>query len=143
MVDRTHGNLVGELCGHFWIYARPRGAEFGPERRVRLGPRHYRKPDMALWVAGTPTGNDTLPTLAVEVRSRDDTMASQRRKCRVYREAGIPVVWLIDPISRTVEVFEGGADGERIPPGGVMESAHLPGFRLAVADLFAVLDSAP
>jgi Uma2 family endonuclease len=67
-------------------------------------------------------------------------MASQRRKCRLYRSAGVPVVWLVDPVGRSVEVFDEGRDGVALPADGVLETVELPGFRLPLVELFAVLD---
>jgi Uma2 family endonuclease len=97
-------------------------------------------PDAAYWLPGIPSGNDSLPTVAVEVRSPGETMASQRRKCRQNREAGIPIAWLIDPISRTVEVFEGDLDGEPLAPGTALRSELLPGFELSIAELWVLID---
>ena len=140
VVDANHGDIVGRLAWHFENHRLAHGGRFGPERRVRLAPRVYRKPDLAYYAPGTASGNDELPTLAIEVRSPDETMAHQRRKCRMFREHGVLVCWLIDPISRTVEVFEGDRDSERLPADGVLSTEHLPGFELPVAELFAALD---
>ena len=140
VVTRSHGNIVGELSGHFWVHRKRTGGEFGPERRVRLASGRYLKPDLAYYAAGTQMGNDAIPTVAIEVRSRSETMASQRRKCRRYIEAGVPVVWLIDPVSRSVEVFTEGVDAEPLPSDGVLSASELPGFELALRELFAVID---
>jgi Uma2 family endonuclease len=67
----------------------------------------------------------------------DETMASQRAKCRWFRAHGVDVCWLIDPASRTVEVFEGNRDGVRAD--GVLESAFLPGLRIPLDELFSGL----
>lgn len=110
-----------------------------PEGRSN-SPRLYRKPDLATRAAGSPAGNDAIPTLVVEVRSPDETMASQRRKCRMFREHGLPACWLIDRTSRSIEVFEDDLDGETLPVDGGLASKYLPGFELKVPDLFATLD---
>jgi Uma2 family endonuclease len=141
VVDRNHGNIAGEIDGRFWLYRQTHGGEFGPERRVRLPSGQMRKPDTAYWLSGTPVGDDAIPTVAVEIRFPDDTMAAQRRKYREYREAGVLACWLIDPLSRTVEIFEDAADGKPLPVDGTLTSRYLPGFELGLADLFAVLDS--
>lgn len=140
VVDRNHRVIVGELGGHFFLYQRVHGGEQGPEGRVQLAPRLYRKPDLAYYIAGTSADNDSLPTVVVEVRSPDETMASQRRKCRMFREHGVPVCWLIDPISRSIEVFEDDLDGETLPVDGVLSSKFMPGFELKVQELFSALD---
>jgi Uma2 family endonuclease len=64
-------------------------------------------------------------------------MASQRAKCRWFRNYGVDVCWIIDPESRTVEVFEGARDGMIIE--GILESVFLPGLRIPVESLFGGL----
>jgi Uma2 family endonuclease len=56
------------------------------------------------------------------------------------RANGVDVCWLIDPETRSVEVFEGAKDGETLEADGTLASASLPGFTLPLRDLFAVLD---
>ncbi|MGH2633517.1 MAG: Uma2 family endonuclease, partial [Tepidiformaceae bacterium] len=90
-----------------------------------------------------PQGDDDRmlpPTLAVEVRSPDETMDAQRTKGRFYRAHGVDVAWLIDPESRTVELFDEAHDGQTLPSDSALESSYLPGFSLPLAELFAVLD---
>jgi Uma2 family endonuclease len=133
MPNAEHADLQYYLVA----YRKTHGGRTGPERRVRLRDApSYRLPDTAYWVAGVPSGNDTVPTLAVEVRSPDQTMTELRAKCRAYRAGGVEVCWLFDPADRTVEVFEGRRDGETIPPHAKLESPFLPGFS---DDLFSVL----
>ncbi|MFN0145817.1 MAG: Uma2 family endonuclease [Dehalococcoidia bacterium] len=140
MVDANHGDIVGELSGRFWIYRNVAGGALGPERRVRLANGRYLKPDLAFYAVGSRSANDALPTLAIEVRSPGETMESQRRKCRRYRAAGVPVVWLVDPRGRVVEVFEGDRDGVALEPDAPLETPLLPGLSIAHRELFAVLD---
>jgi Uma2 family endonuclease len=140
VVNRNHRSITWRLAAAFWDYAQGHGGEAGPEGRVRLRNGRFVKPDMAYWLPGIPSGNDSLPTVATEVRSPGQTIASQRRKCRTYREAGVPIAWFIDPLRRVVEVFEGDLDAEPLPPEGVLRSDLLPGFELPVADLWTLLD---
>ena len=67
-------------------------------------------------------------------------MAELRRKCRSFRANGVEVCWLLDPQSRSVEVFEGERDGDRLVADAVLESPAMPGFTLTLSELFAVLD---
>jgi len=146
MPNLEHGELVQAIAEAMIPVRKTLGGRGGPEVRIRFdterGPE-YRLPDYAYWRTGRPIqeGRDQLPpTLAVEVRSPEEPMADQREKCRYYRRYGVDVCWLVDPESRTVEVFEGDRDGERLTVDDVLESAALPGFRLKLHDLFAVLD---
>jgi Uma2 family endonuclease len=140
LVDRNHRVSTGELDGAFWAYKKLIGGSFGPEGRVRLPNGRHVKPDTAFWLPGIPSGNDSLPTVVVETRSPNQTIVSQRRKCRMYREAGVPIAWLIDPIRRVVEVFEGDRDADPLPSDGVLSSPLLPGFELPIRDIWAALD---
>ena len=137
-----HRRLVGFLDARFDEYVRATGGDFGPEGRVQLTSGRYLLPDTAYWAPGRPNGEDSIPTLAVEVRSPDDTLAEQRQKCRQFREAGVDVCWLVIPERRIIEVFEGEDDGRPRGAGVVLAPPHLPGFSLRVDDLFAVLDRA-
>jgi Uma2 family endonuclease len=138
MADAAHRRLTGRIDIQFGAFCETHGGDFGPEGRVRVGPR-FLVPDTAYWLPGIPSGDDTLPTVVVEVRSPDETMRTQRAKCRFYREAGVPVAWLVDPVSRTIEVFEGDVDGLVRPAGDVITTPLMPGFALDVDRLFSVL----
>jgi Uma2 family endonuclease len=140
--NRVHALLVAELTFLLVLYARAHGGETGPERRTllfRTG-RKYRLPDAAYYAPGTGKHDDDVPTLAVEVRSPGESLNAQREKCRQFRENGVAVCWLVDPASRSVEVFEDGRNGERLQGAATLESSHLPGFSLALEALFAILD---
>jgi Uma2 family endonuclease len=139
MVNRDHGGVVGQLDGWFFLYSREHGGEFGPERRVALGTGDYYLPDTAYWAADAPSGDDTIPTVAVEVRSPGESMRQLRDKCRAYLREGSAAAWLLDPETRTVEVFE-GKTARRLREGDTLTCAAMPGFELPLAQLFGVLD---
>lgn len=136
-----HGALVIRL-GYFltlWVMEHRGGV--GADVRTKLGELpNYRLPDVSFFAPESDTSRDALPTLAVEVRSPDQTMAELRRKCRFFRENGTAACWLIDPQSRTAEIFEGERDGERLNSNGALETSSMPGFSLPLGELFAVLD---
>ena len=141
MPNAAHRRLVNHIGIELGLYARRTHGDAGPEGRIRLGDvPNYRLPDAAYWAPGQPSGDDSIPTLAVEVRSPGQTMDELRAKCRFYRRNGVGSCWLIDPESRSVEVFEGGADGQAFAVGGELQAVLLPGFTLVLKDLFAVLD---
>jgi Uma2 family endonuclease len=141
MANADHAELVGELVFQFGLYKRTHGGRHGPESRTRLGDvPGYRVPDASYWAPGKTSGNDSIPTLAVEVRSPGQAMWELREKCRRFRRAGVDACWLIDPASRTVEVFEGSRDGDPLDSSATLDARALPGFSLPLAELFAVLD---
>jgi Uma2 family endonuclease len=145
MPDKPHVLLTSEFDYALVAYRRVFGGLSGPEGRVEFeGDVEwvFRLPDLGYWAPGREVdGHLALlpPTLAIEIRSPDDTMASQRRKCRYYRDHGVDVCWLADPVSRTVEVFEDDRDADVLRAGDVLRSKYLPGFELAVSELFAIL----
>jgi Uma2 family endonuclease len=151
MPDLDHMALVDELADAIRAYRRRFGGHSGGEGRTQFvkpnADPDYRLPDYAYWLPDAPSrvlvrgrryGHP--PTLAIEVRSPDETMRNQREKCRYYRRNGVHVCWLVDPGSRTVEVFDDMHDGVVLRADDTLESRLLPGFSLALSDLFAVLD---
>ncbi|MEO6044112.1 MAG: Uma2 family endonuclease [Tepidiformaceae bacterium] len=146
MTKRSHSALARRLSARLDAYIERAGGTGGPEPTVDLSSataRRYRVPDVAYWSREKDTGAAVLgaPTLSVEIISEGQTRAELREKCRLFRAAGAEICWLVDPNRRTVEVFDDARDGEVQPETAVLESPHMPGFRLALADLFAVLDA--
>jgi Uma2 family endonuclease len=144
---RKHAILQGLLVEALRRYARGTGGAAGTEVHVWFGFRPtpgYRIPDVAYWAPAKPQGNDDRslpPTLAIEIRSPDEPLASQRAKCRMMRAHGVDVAWLIDPEARIAEVYEGERDGANIPSDGVLESPLLPGLRIELAAAWAEIEA--
>ncbi len=140
MVDANHSDLAVELVAALRDYGKRSGGRAGIERRAHFAAtRNYRLPDVCFFAAGRPTENDSLPTLAVEIRSPGQTANELRAKCRFFRANGVAECWLVDPRLRTVELFS--SEGEFIlGTDQTLVSIALPGFELALSELFAVLD---
>ncbi len=142
MPNASHRKLVTRFVVALDSYATSVGGDSGPEGRIAFPTSsNFRLPDAAFWGPGVPSGDDSIPTLVVEVRSPGQTMGELREKCRFFRRNGVEVAWLADPESRTVEVFEEGRDAEALTAPAVLTSPALPGFELDLAGLFGVLDS--
>ncbi|MFN8506735.1 MAG: Uma2 family endonuclease [Dehalococcoidia bacterium] len=140
--NRAHGLLQTELAALLRAYAMATGGAAWTEAHVWFEGEGYLVPDVAYWDPGKPQGDDRRslpPTLAIEIRSPDEPMQSQREKCRRMRHHGVDACWLIDPVARVAERFDAAADGEPLPAGGTLSSAALPGFELSLAALWAVL----
>jgi Uma2 family endonuclease len=142
---RPHGIAAKIFSRHLDRYELEFGGSWIPDPTVNQsepGVRRYRVPDIAYWAPGRPQGDSVFfpPTLAIEILSEGQTMDDLRDKCREYRARGADVCWLVDPDRRVVEVFEAARDGERRAADDILESAHLPGFRLLLKDLWAALD---
>jgi Uma2 family endonuclease len=80
------------------------------------------------------------PDLAVEVKSSNNWKRTLRRKAERYIELGTRMVWLVFPDERTIEVYrQGDMDVETIGVDGTLDGGEiLPGFSLAVHDIFAL-----
>ena len=124
------------------LYQADHGGHVAVEARTAVGALpNYRLPDVSFWAPNRRLADDSLPTLAVGVRSPSQTMAELREKCRYFRANGVDACWLIDPDARTAEVFEGEQGGVVLGPGGTLTALQLPGFALSLEALFAVIDS--
>lgn len=83
--------------------------------------------------------NPTPPDLAVEVDfpSTYQSQKSLRTKVVNYLAAGT-LVWLVLPEAKEVEVYAPGQPKKTVGLDGALDGGHvLPGFRLAVKDVFA------
>jgi Uma2 family endonuclease len=79
------------------------------------------------------------PDLAVEVISPRDEPGKIAQKRELYRRAGVTLVWWVDPERRVVAVYRDGRLVAELDERGVLDGQDvLPGFRLRVADVFAV-----
>jgi Uma2 family endonuclease len=79
---------------------------------------------------------DLAPDLAVEVLSEGNTKPEMARKVREYFDAGVKLVWLIDPRKRTARVFSTIGKSVIVRAHQALEGGPvLPGFVLPLADL--------
>jgi len=77
------------------------------------------------------------PDLAVEVLSPSDRMADALGKVAMYLQAGTPLVWLVNPATRTVVVFRAEMDPLTLSESDTLDGGDiLPGFRVPVAEIF-------
>jgi Uma2 family endonuclease len=138
MPQEEHVELIAEIIYRMKEWMKEHKGRIGPEARARLGDLpNYRLPDLSYWKPGIRRGNEAPPTLAVEVCSKDQSIAELRRKCEFLRSTGVEACWLIDPFARTAEAYEGSRSGARVD---VLAAECLPGFELPLADLFAIID---
>jgi Uma2 family endonuclease len=85
-----------------------------------------------------------VPDLAVEVLSPSNRAGEIKLKLSEYFKAGVRLAWVIDPRQRTVKVHTSPKDATELSENDVLDGgAVLPGFRLALKDLFARVPAAP
>jgi Uma2 family endonuclease len=81
------------------------------------------------------------PNLAVEVLSLTNTPKEMARKRREYFQAGVRLIWEVDPERRQVSVY---TDPDRVTiltEADTLDGGEvLPGFTLVLRELFAELD---
>jgi Uma2 family endonuclease len=139
-VNAAHRRIVRRLDSLFDRYIEQHGGDAGPEGRVQLETSgNYQLPDTAYWQAGAVSGDDSIPTVAVEVRSPGQSVAKLRAKCVSFLADGTRECWLIDPEARTLERIT-SQSRETLKAGDTLAPDAMPGFSLRLSDLFAVLD---
>ncbi len=146
--------LVVELIlalGSF-VKAHRLGMVTGADGMVRLFPGLVRIPDVAFFswdrIPGDVAPSEPVPALApdlaVEVLNRGNTKREMERKLREYFEAGVRLVWMIDPKTRTARIFTSPEASTRLGEGQRLDGGDvLPGFALPLGELFECLRRGP
>jgi Uma2 family endonuclease len=76
------------------------------------------------------------PDLAVEVLSPNDTSYELDEKLEDYRKAGVPLVWVINPNSRTVRIHRGDNPVIYLREDDELSGEDvIPGFRCLVREI--------
>jgi len=80
---------------------------------------------------------ELAPDFCIEVRSPTDTWEATVEKCGIWIAHGVNVVWALDPLRRRAAVFRSDGSVEVLRGGGALDAdPAVPGFRLALADVF-------
>jgi Uma2 family endonuclease len=80
---------------------------------------------------------DVAPDLVVEILSPDDRWSEVKKKLRDYFEAGVPLVWIVDPEEKTLSAYRSLTEVLEFGEKDVVNAQDiLPGFSLPVAMLF-------
>ncbi len=143
------GATIIRILGVF-VAAHRLGFVSGPDGMYRMLLGNFRGPDVAFvhrdrmrsqTFTGGPAG-PAPPNLAIEVLSPGNTASEMTIKRREYFSVGVQVVWIVDPVAHSIAVYDTpdhfelfGAD-DQLSGGNV-----LPGFTVAVTDLFADWDA--
>lgn len=139
---------IGTVLNNF-VVPRRLGVVTGEAGMMRLFAGLVRIPDVAFasWQR-LPGGRvpkepipELAPDLAVEVLSESNTNREMARKRREYFDAGVRLVWLVDPNARTVAVFTGPDQFTTLDASQTLDGGDvLPGFTLSLRDLFDKLN---
>jgi Uma2 family endonuclease len=154
LVEKAVGNseslLAVIISSILWEHVRSRklGWIFGADGMFRLIGGNVRLPDIA-FVSFSRMSQGVLepvskicPNLAVEVLSASNTVTEIRRKRQEYFSSGVELGWIVDPIARTVAVYN---ESEKFALKQLNETLDggsvLPGFSVQLSEIFAPLDS--
>jgi Uma2 family endonuclease len=78
-----------------------------------------------------------VPAIVVEVVSPSESMREVLEKVDIYRRAGVRLIWVAFPRTKTVLVDGAGRERQTFGVGDMLDGGDvLPGLRLAVADVF-------
>ncbi len=77
------------------------------------------------------------PDLAIEIMSPSDSASDVIDKVMRYFDAGVGVVWVMDPQRRRVVAWNGDRTFQELHSGDTLDGgALLAGFRLPLSDIF-------
>jgi Uma2 family endonuclease len=77
------------------------------------------------------------PDIAVEVLSPSETASELEEKLDDYLVSGTPLIWVVDPIRRTVMIVSADAPVRWLHEGDTLDAGTvIPGFTCAVSDIF-------
>lgn len=145
-----HGAVVLKIAGPLWqhVESRKLGLVLAAETGFRLAsnPDTVRAPDVSFVRRDRlPEGGLTTaffagaPDLAVEVLSPDDRVFDVEQKIADWLAAGASAVWVVNPKSRTIAIHRpDNAPQTLVVPDTLDGGDVVPGFRLPVADIFAI-----
>ncbi len=144
--SRTEASIAYILKRWLDSQPHPHGEVLSGEAGVRLA----RSPDSTVGIDVAYVSAEVLahtdphaflvegpPVLAVEILSPSDTQEDILAKIDVYLEAGVKLVWVVEPIYRTVTVYRRDAEPELFnTTQSLSGEPHLPGLRFPVRDIF-------
>jgi Uma2 family endonuclease len=148
--NRWHSTAEARLARVLgvWLLGQPapRGEIMSGEAAIRI----RRNPDSTIGIdviyvsaatlAATPPGVSFVegpPVLAAEILSPSDTLEKIWNRIQEFLDVGVPLTWIVDPVMRTVTVYRPDAKPLLFNDSQELSGEpHLPGFRVAVADLF-------
>jgi len=121
--ERDHAWLQGKLVAFFLSRFRETGIAALPEWRFQVKATRFRIPDVVV-TRGKPDEQILTkpPLLCIEILSPEDTVVRTNSRVQEYLDFGVPVVWVVDPVGRSVLIYRRDgvekATGERIKVDG-------------------------
>jgi len=132
-------NIVILLGNH--IRQHQLGRIYTAETKFQIG-ESGRKPDVAFvsqerLPENRHQASPIPPDLAIEVVSPTDTVYNVLEKVLEYLDAGTQMVWVIEPIIKTVTVYRSRSDIKIFTQNDILTGEEvIEGFQCAVAEIF-------
>jgi Uma2 family endonuclease len=143
----SHGRRQAKIIQYLGMFGEDRGHG---EARGEVGIVLQRNPDTLLGanaafiltrslpVRRSSEGYlETIPELVVEIRSKNDFQPEIAEKIELYFNAGVVIVSVIDPATRTVTAYRHGVPEQTFQQTDTLTCHLMPGFTVPVANLFA------
>jgi Uma2 family endonuclease len=128
-----------------WAKASSRGLVTGEQGMIRMLMGNVRMPDVAFFCREDLPGGQVpkdaapqlAPALAVEVLSAGNTGEEMRIKLGEYFASGVRVVWILDPPTRTLRVYDAPERFRQLTGEDTLDAGTLlPGFTVRVGQFF-------
>lgn len=121
-----------------WVFQADGGLQIfpGSPTKVRFGDGAF------ISRARSPQRPDTghlrvAPELVLEVVSPNDEAADVNEKVREYLAAGVLLVWVVYPESRSIDVYRPSANNTQLSEGDELSGEDVvPGFSMPVREIF-------
>ena len=155
LVEKAMGNRESELAVVLisvlapFVYQRKLGKVYGADFMARMKQKNIRLPDVAFVAYADMPGGKAVDevvlsgamTLAIEMISPGNRKKEMLQKRKEYFASGAQRVWQFDMRSRTVAVYSSAEEAQILQEGNTLDGGDvLPGFSIALADLFAEVD---
>jgi Uma2 family endonuclease len=135
----THLKIQGEFPGHGKARTETGLILWRNADRV-VSPDVLFIANKSLPIRTSPEGYlETIPELVIEVRSNNDSPKYLERKIEHFLKAGVEVVWIADPTTKTVTIHMASKEPHVLSESDSLElPGMIPGFILPVADAFRI-----
>lgn len=145
----AHGHVMGKLSHLIWRYL-----DENPIALLAVGDPGYvlghdpdilLAPDLALTLVTRLHGESAergyparAPDVVIEILSPTDRIGPVNEKVSLYLEAGVRIIWLIDPDRKAITQYAPNQPARLLQSGDTLTAESvLPGFQLPVSDIFA------
>jgi Uma2 family endonuclease len=142
MIGEELRRILGNYCSDHAA-----GRMYGPDCGFQIFPtdsNRVRFFDGALITRGRLPGDQPpdghcriAPDIGIEVVSPNDIAREVDEKVEEWIAAGVPLVWVVYPDTKRIQVFRGNGTTSRLKPDDELSGENvLPGFKCRVAEVF-------